>query len=85
MVSCDDLVCTIPVNMETGIRDGILVPRRWDFKPVVVFTMTDDAKVREEMVKLGVADYIIKGTVPLQEVVERIMGAIERPAAHSGA
>jgi len=46
--------------------------------PVLVFASTDDAKVKEEMVKLGVADYIIKGTVPLREVVQRIMDAMER-------
>ena len=44
--------------------------------PVLVFATTDDAKVKEEMVKLGVADYIIKGTVPLREVVRRIMDAM---------
>ena len=45
--------------------------------PVLVFASTDDTKVKEEMTKLGVADYIVKGTVHLREVVQRIMGAME--------
>jgi DNA-binding response OmpR family regulator len=46
--------------------------------PVFVLATIDDVKVKEEMVKLGVADYIVKGTVPLREVVQRIIGAMER-------
>ena len=44
--------------------------------PVIVFAATDDVAIKEEMAKLGIADYIVKGTIPLREVIQRIMGAM---------
>ncbi len=40
--------------------------------PVIVFASTDDEKIKSEMTKLGVADYIIRGTISLQEIIKRI-------------
>lgn len=48
--------------------------------PVIVFATTDNAKIKEEMVKLGVADYIVKGTIHLREVIQRILSVVEHRA-----
>ena len=41
--------------------------------PVIVFTNFDDEEMEQKMRKLGVVDYIVKGMIPLDEVVERIL------------
>ena len=44
--------------------------------PVIVFTITEEEKIRKKMFELGATDFIIKGVVPLEEVVKRLMDIV---------
>lgn len=47
--------------------------------PIIIFTIVGDENVKKQALELGAADYIVKGTLSVREMVNRIKNVIEKP------
>ncbi len=61
----------------SGIRDYLKSQERLEKVPVIVLTNLDKPELRQLLLSEGVKEYIVKGSITLDELFEKVIGYLE--------